>query len=344
MPLALFALLFPFPDREQREADPLEAALGAAQRREDRLKTLMVVWKVTEHIPKGGRMEVDPVGLPLPRDDQTWESRHVLLTDGARFRLLIQPSPWQPDRPDVQFAFDGVRHRARHFMQGPKQPALLVLDKPGPADLSLVTVEPITLWCRGVRWRADARARAEAGESAVKADGTRWREFRHRFDSYWLDVDHDYALRRIERRLDGATEVVDVTYADHPAAGWAPRSWTETRTRPDGKVARTARAEVTDLQVDVRHAPGTFRLDPSPGDTVVDHQIEKMFRVRSDLSLEEIDPAGEPAPRTEDEPKPLPAWPARYVVRALVIGGLVVVLLAALVLRRRPRPPHTPSP
>src|SRR5262245_18636988 len=195
MPLVFLALLFPFPDLGPRDSDPFEAALGAARRRDDRLKTLMIVCKVTEHVPKGGRMEVDPVGLPLPREGQTWETRHVLLTDGERFRLLIESSPWQPGRPDVQYAYDGVRFMTRHSMEGPGKPAL-VADEPGPAFPGFETMLPITLWCRGVRWWADRRAKSEAREREVPIDGTRWREFRYRpsperFDSYWLDVDRD---------------------------------------------------------------------------------------------------------------------------------------------------------
>src|SRR5262245_43882247 len=314
----------------------------------------MIVWKVNEHVPKGGRMEVDPVGLPLPREDQTWETRHVLLTDGERFRLLMESAPWQPGRPDVQFAYDGVRFMTRHSMEGPGKPAGVVYEEPGPAYPGLQNMLPITLWCRGVRWWADRRAKSEAREREVAIDGTRWREFHFpwsadKFDSYWLDANRDYNLRRIDRRLDESTEVVDVTYADHPAAGWAPNSWTETRTRRDGKVARTARAEVTDLQVGVVHAPGTFRLYPVPGDTVWERQSKKTFRVLSDGNLEEIDPAGKPAPPTNDgpngdRPKPLPVWPGRTVVRGLLIGGLVAIVAVALVLRRRSRPAHTPSP
>src|SRR5690242_814310 len=68
-------------------ADELPAvALEAAQQREARLRSVSVAWKVKVFVPKGGRMDADPVGLPLPRQDITVESTHRLVLDGDRYR------------------------------------------------------------------------------------------------------------------------------------------------------------------------------------------------------------------------------------------------------------------
>lgn len=350
MPLVLLALLIP---DVPRQVDHFQAALDAARQREERLKTLSITWKLAVHVPRGGRMDADPVGLPLPREDQTWEATHSLVVDGDRFRLEYDNLSGPSGQVEQVFVFDGTRTASRTFVRGRGESPILAYEEPTrPAGIPTGEVmDPLILWCRGLGWwtAPHRRERVEARNRLVPIDGSRWCEFRLRrgagpFDSYWLDVDQDYGLRRIDRRLEQVIEVLDVTYQAHAVAGWAPHSWTETRTRRDGKLARTIRAEVTDIRVGEPIPPETFRLEPLPGETVVDEPSGKTFRVRPDGSLEEIDPAGGPVLSNDEGVKQLPASPWRTALRVVVIAGLGAVLLVALVLRRRGRPGHTPSP
>jgi hypothetical protein len=351
MAFAFLVLLIPWPLAPPSGADHLKAAIDAARRREGLLRSFTISWKVKTHVPKGGRMDADPVGLPLPRRDEHWESSHSLVMDGDRFRLLNDSPGRHPDLPDGEVVYDGTRLTTRRYVSGRDKPAHVIAEAPGGhVELGFEPLAPIALWCRGARQWANPgpRASVEVRELVERIDGARCREFRVRRSSgtavsYWLDVDRGYLVRRIDRRDDVTVEVVDIAYVAHATLAWVPRRWTQTRTRRDGKVGKTVRAEVTEVHTNQPVPADTFDLKPSPGDFVADHLTRKSFHVRSDGSLEEIDPAGGAVVPASGEPRQPPVWPARTVVRVLVIGGLAGVVLAALILRRRGRAPHTPT-
>jgi hypothetical protein len=159
--------------------------------------------------------------------------------------------------------------------------------------------------------------------------------------SYRVDPRREYLARRLQGALDDGLEVTEIEYEPHPAGGWAPKSWTRTRTRGRGKLAERARAEVTEVRVGGPVPEETFRLDPAPGEIVSETETQKYFRVRDDGGLDELDPVTWQN-RAPAEGGP-PAWAARPVVRFVALPALLLFVLGLVLWRARRRPPNTPT-
>lgn len=347
MPLVFLVLLFPFPKGIPAGVDHLEAAVNAARDREARLHTLSIAWKRTTHIPKGGIVAPSLSGMPQPRVDQTLESTHRLILDGILYRQQDNNPNWAPGSVNGTTIFDGTRLTTRRVLPG--EPAQFV--RCGPAEdagLGDVLLAPITYWCRGRRrWEPPIeRDLVSIPGSDQEIDGVRCLEFQvvqpsAKFDSYWLDTGRGYLTRQIRRNRTIAADEVKIDYRDHPGFGLVPSGWTETRLRPDGTVVMTVRVLVTEVRIGERVAPETFRLDPSPGDTVFDNETNQTFRARLDGSLQEIDPAsGVPLPRNDTRRV---ESPGRKAIQVLIATSLFAFLLFAIYLRRRSRAVNTPS-
>jgi hypothetical protein len=328
------------------------AAVEAARLRQDRLRAVSAAWKATAFMPKGGRMDVDPVGLPLPREDITVESTHRLVLEGDRFRV-------EHDEPGLRRqvsgeavgvqVFDGQREYWRFYPEGHDKPSQLIREPvTSRVEIGGLTVRPLALWCRGSR--TDPYAQPERGTRRIgeaKIDGDSYLEVRISWPtgasaSYYLDPRRDYLVRRIRQGLAPSVEATDVEYRRDPKIGWVPERWTWTKTRDGDKLVQRTRAEITELRVNDPVPPEAFRLDPVPGEFVMDHDSRKEYRVRADGNLEELDPArGVRAPAEPARPT-LPVWPGRRLVRYILFPGLLVAVVALIVLRRRRA--HTPSP
>jgi hypothetical protein len=160
--------------------------------------------------------------------------------------------------------------------------------------------------------------------------------------SYVLDPHRDYVVRRIRSESKDAIMVTDVEYRKMPDIGWVPSGWTMVKTRPSGKLIERCRSEVTDLRTDEQIPSETFRLDPMPGEWMTD-ESRKLYRVGNDGMLEEVDPLTGQAVPTPPPERPRSAWAGRNVVRYGLLPALALFVGALVVLRRR-RPPHTPTP
>jgi hypothetical protein len=348
----LLTVLLCLPAAPARADDAaLQPAVEAARRREARLKTVVVEWKITAFVPKGGRMEADPVGLALPRADVTVESTHRLVIDGDRYRSDHNDPGVRmmvPVALDGSLASDGVRVYYRSYHQGRDKPAQLVVEASRGRDFGPYAGRPLALWCRGTGLAPYGGREHELAASApAEIDGGEMLEVRYpptriTGTTYWLDRRRDYLVRRVRAESGGTVEVTDVEYAERPGVGWVPTGWTVVKTRDGGRLVQRTRAEVTTLRVGEAVPPETFRLDPLPGESVHDNDAHKSYQARADGTLEEVDESGLGRPSGDAPGRLLPAWPGRSLVRYGLLPGLFVGVLAAVVLRRR-RPPHTPS-
>ena len=349
------ALLFLWPAVVLADEPSILPALDAARRRDEQLKTVSVRWKVTTFVPKGGRMDADPVGLPLPRNDLTVESTHRLLLDGDRFREEHDDPGLRrqvPSPGDGVFTFDGERSFHRIYHNGRDNTADLIVERANArAGFGSVATSPIALWCRGSGRHpyaaSDRRTRTAIREeldgspvlriNSNDPDGQlSW--------SYFLDPRREYVVRRIRHESSGTVEVTDIEYHGAPDGGSVPGGWTTIKTRTGDMLVHRIRAEVTEVRVNVPVPPGTFRLDPLPGETFTDNDTRKTYHVRDDGSLEEIDRYGAAAAPGEPAPRPAFVWPGRSLVRFVLLPALAVAVLGGLILRRRRRPPNTSSP
>ena len=328
------------------------AAIQAARDRQARLKSVAVDWKVTTVVPKGARVAADADGLPIPRADQTVESTHRLVLDGERFRVEHNNPGFRlrlPGDPDGVWAFDGERSYHRLYFEGRDRPASLVIEReasptrsggPGP--------RPLALWCRGA-WRepfggpgGDPTAVAESDVDGVRCLEVRFRRAGDGPTTYFVDPGRGYLVRRIRSETSLTVEVTDVQYREQSGMGWVPAGWTTVKSRADGRLLARIRAEVTDVRVNEPVPPDTFRLYPIPGETVVDNDSKKTYRVRADGGMDALDLLGQPVTPAAPPECPRPAWAGRNVVRYGVLPALALFVGALVVLRRR-RPPHTPS-
>jgi len=329
------------------------AAIKASAQRERQFKTISVTWKTTTFMPKGGRMDVDPAGLPLPREDITVESTHRLVLDGDRLRAEHDDSGLRRGlRSEVDgiFAADGERTHQRVYQNGRDQPAILMRDRDTSlAQLGGVTVRPLAMWCRGARfgpYRESGWDRVQVSQSDLEGE----QQIRLRLNgpagstiTLFLDPRRDYLVRRVREESSASVEVTDIAYRQQPEIGWVPERWTWTQTRDGERLVQWSRAEVTDIRCNEPVAPATFRLDPLPGEQVTDTNLNKFYRAGPNGELEEFDPlTGQPA-LIETEGRSISTWPGRNLVRYVMLPALLVVILALVILRRRSRSPHTPS-
>jgi hypothetical protein len=331
----------------------IQPAIDAARKREERFKTVSIEWKVTTFVPKGGRMEADPAGLPLPRAAQTVESTHGLVFDGQRYRVESSDPGFRlqlPSSSDGVDTFDGERTFLRFYPNGRVQPAQLVIERAGAQrGFGNVALLPLTLWCRGTSSELlQETPRRLRIVSQSEIDGRLHVEIRVDGPAgvsptiYFSNPASDYLIRRISSKSKGALEVTDVDYREQPEVGWVPSGWTTVKTRNGGRLAHRIRAEVTDVRVNEAIAASTFRLEPVPGESVTNNDEHKHYRVRADGTLEEQNEGAQSAPPVSPAPVPSPSWPGRTLVRYVLLPGLLLAVIGFMILRRRRRP-HTPS-
>ena len=330
------------------------AAIKASALREKQFNTITVTWKVTTYMPQGGRMELDPVGLPLPREDITVESTHRLVLDGDRFRAEHNDSGY---RKQVQcdgdgiFTFDGERSYHRMYLNGRDQPSVLIRNRSTlPAEFGGLTIRPLAMWCRGARlgpYHESGWDRVHVSQADLEGE----RHIRLHLNgpagsatTFFLDPHRDYLVRRVRQESSSSVEVTDIDYRQESEVGWVPERWTWTRTRDGERLVQRTRAQVTALNWKEPVDPAAFQLQPLPGEDVADTDLNKSYRARPDGALDELDPStGQAVPREPTSPG-IPALPGRNLVRYVVLPLVLVALLALLVLRRRSRSRHTPSP
>jgi hypothetical protein len=331
----------------------IQPALDAARRRDEQLKTVSVRWKVTTFVPKGGRMDADPVGLPLPRNDQTVESIHRLVLDGDRFREehddpgLRRQVPSSGDRIST---FDGERSFHRIYHNGREKPADLIIERSGVHNgYGAVAMSPIALWCRGIgrepyaapHGRLRTANREESNNGPVLRINSRHSDGQLSWN-YSLDPGREYVVQRIRHEYSGAVELTDIEYREEPGVGWVPAGWTTTKTRDGDKLVHRILAEVTEVRVNEPIPPETFRLDPLPGETVTDNDAKKTYHVRDDGTLEEHDRYAMTVTPPVPPPRPEFVWPGRSLVRFVLLPALAVAILGGLIVRRRRRPSTPP--
>jgi hypothetical protein len=333
----------------------IQPALDAAQRRQERLKSVSIRWKVTTFVPKGGRMDRDPVGLPLPRADQTIESIHSLVLDGDRFRSEHYDPGFRmniPNSGDGVRTFDGERNFHRFYPGGRDKPADLVIERPTRRpDFGSADLWPHLLWCRGgEREPYDQFDPRSHTVSRTKVDGSPVIQIRsidpkaRRSHTYNLDPQRDYIVRRIRRDYQSSVEVTDIEYRERPGAGWVPCGWTIVKTRAADKLVHRIRAVVNEIRIGEQAPAEVFRLEPALGETIINDEVKKTYNVRADGSLEEFDPNAAMVAAPEPPPRPAPNWPGRSLIQFVLLPGLGVAIIGGLILRRRRSPPNTPSP
>lgn len=349
-----YVFLLAWPAVVLAEGPSIQSALDAARRRGERLRTVSVRWKITTFVPKGGRMDADPVGLPLPRNDQTVESTHRLVLDGDRFREEHNDPGFRsqvPSSGDRVQTFDGERSFHRIYHNGRDKPADLIVERANAgAGFGNSATSPITLWCRGARQepyaqtdrRAHTTAREELEGSSIlcitshNLDG-------QPFWTYSLDPRREYVVLRIRRAYSEAVEVTSIEYREQAGAGRVPAGWTTVKTRAGDKLVHRIRAEVTDVRVNEPVPTGTFILDPRPGETVTNNDTRTTYHVRDDGTLEEFDRNGGTVAPREPSPRPEFVWPGRSLVRFVLLPALAVAVLGGLIVRRRRPRPDSPS-
>jgi hypothetical protein len=299
-------------------------------------------------------MDADPVGLPLPRADQTVESTHRLVLDGVRFRIEHNDPGLRrqvPGEADGVTKYDGAMVYRRIYLEGRDRPSLLTFERPKETpQFGSAWLQPLSLWCRGTGsvpfggLTRDTRKvdQVEYERQPYLAVGVGTPQVASTV--YLLDRGREYLVRRITASSSAGVEETDVDYREQAGGGWALEGWTTIRKRADGKLAHRIRAEVTEVRVSEAIAPETFQLDLIPGEHVVDHRDNKSYQVRPDRGLEPLDRNGVPVVAPPEPSRPVPAWPGRPLVRYVLLPGLFVGVLAAVVVRRRRRPPNTPTP
>lgn len=84
---------------------------------------------------------------------------------------------------------------------------------------------------------------------------------------WWLDPEREYSIVRYESRsAAGNTQTqVDFSSTLDRRHGWVPTRWVIRRFQPDGTVASTVTAQVTDHEINPEFDEDAFRLIFPPG-------------------------------------------------------------------------------
>lgn len=325
-------------------APPDNPVLAAARKRQEAIRSVEFVLKVTEVTEPGGASTTPSVRLkPLERTTVTWTA-HVLF-DGDRSRVeddrvpdsaggawrqihacdgnLVRWLQWPPGRESLQYHSGGIYAAAdRHEWPAPE-------------------LTPPFLTCRSIsvpgwdRW-VDFGESVSSGD-VVEVDGVSCQQWftgdppNRQQTRCWVDPAAGNVVRRFRLERTIRSDFVDLVihYAKHKATGvWLPSEWECKKIGGNETLRKTYRVTVDKLTVNATWPDDEFDLAFPPDLRVHDHRDNTDYFVQPDGSLGKYRRDEDPA-NTLPTPPPV-SWFAQYgpwvlaaVLILLVVGWLV---------------------
>jgi hypothetical protein len=337
----------------QAAGDP---AVVAARTRQECVKTLVVKYKRTEVIAKGGLSEggrppFNPA-VPVPSEETTLESTDRIVMDGEKLRYEDNHPAW--DLRDAKFYQKSCVHVVNtstgkaYYPNGigsDGAPTGVLTGEARLIDIKSPVLTPITVMFRGWSPAISPYPVDDMKSSGIKLpiDGAPCQEYviDYRADelrvSCWFDSTKEWALRRIRKqKLGSLLEQTDITSYRQDACGMIPTSWAYNRYSLGRTLLKSTKVQVLELRINDPQPAEQFELQFPPGTEVRDVKQVKFYRVKSDGSMRELSRTGEELPGSV--PQPGTRWYQRH--KWLIGGSAVFCVVAGLLylMRRRLRP------
>jgi hypothetical protein len=338
---ALLAILAANSHQSGRAAEaPAEAA---ARARQDAVKTMVMEYKRTQMVARGGESEgqVGPLKPKnaVPDKEMTLESTNLLVIDGVKVRIEENHPMWSmPDGTFLQTEqvalSDGTIAKslfARGLRPGGDPMGYILRDREVPGVKS-VGLAPIMLTVRGLQPSLNPLPLGDMRPSGLTLpiDKVPCEEYLMEYGNNsvvncWLDPGKGYAVRRIRTSQAGKLVVqTDVTSYRHEAWGWIPDSWVCNQFSATGTTLKSDRVRIIALRLNEPQPSTRFEIQFPPRTLVGDGRDGKLYNVQPDGSMREYSPAT--GKQSGSVPQPGAPWYQRH--KWLILGIVVILALA----------------
>ncbi|MBX9578828.1 MAG: hypothetical protein K2X87_00845 [Gemmataceae bacterium] len=376
--VAVLAVAAPPPAVAQAPPPTIEQILKVWAARQEKARTLRIVWESKRTLPKGINDLTDggrtAGGRPNPPEDLLLDEREELTIAGDRLRFDSVGKGWSADdqavKPfNLRYAVDGDRY-VNGIVDDPNAPhGAAFINRLGGSDraevLHMLSLAPVLQTFRGAAsplnpmpiddYEVTGRRAAVNGRPCLELLRTSRSEDRR--ECLLLDAERDFVIvRRYTVVKNQTVSMLNVTYAPNAAVGWTPSAWDDAIQTVHKRPLGSGRHRVTATEFNGDVPAATFDPTFKPGTRVIDMMspgASRQFVVREDGS------PGEPVVVGERQ-----AWPTyEQVVRAsqvaprnrnwwlIGVGGGVVALCCVLVVwrlragrGRAPTPPGASTP
>lgn len=270
---------------QERQLSNTEPIVSAWKAREEKARTISVVWELSPAIPKGGMSRRDNVaavdsrykGLVIPDHDYKHTTPCLLFIDGDKVRYESGAVKVNPERKQPLFlqrtirAFDGRVYREINEGVEGVPPHGFYTHEPQFREAKLAGVRPFFGLFRGTTkgyTHCNPYDLLPTGRSQ-RIDGAECSEYLDQGHSraatkrtVWLCPAKDWVIAHDTiDRTDGVRIATVIRYGPDPTVGWVPTGW-ETVEARSGEQFETSRSVVTscvvNASIDDRHFAPTF--------------------------------------------------------------------------------------
>jgi hypothetical protein len=334
----------------------LEDVLQAAQRRQERVRSLHFAWTQRTTDGKGSRtlppqLQRNRSGEVIPPRDVSYDTHMELWIDGEKMRFAFDDYEWDSKEqaclpcPYVG-TFDGKLRKSLHENGGPGRPYPdgYVQAAERDDDAMNLSLLPLLMTYRA----ADPKMRGEHDLSQMTLTGRQMtiaghvcRELQLQHpasslvDQLWVDPARDCNILRYVKMVGQRLGYqINVRYSEDPAAGWAPSGWDFVCTLNDGKLQAAGRVEAVEREINLAISPDTFDIVFPRGTSVVDLAAGRDYIIKPDgtervirkeesgLTYDEVLASDSGASSKVEAPFLARWWPQ------FLAAGIVVALLA----------------
>lgn len=282
----------------------LETITKAWKVRQDRVRSLRVVWMERVTMPKGCESDMTPPhpaarkrlgvspGTPVPPNDITFDVPCTLVLDGGKVRYERKDREWSGEKQayvprPILVVFDGKV--GKEFF--PPCPPLRAWPR-AEIESSNLLARPVDLIPLAVTFRPFDHQVCSAKFSKVQLTGRRslvngssCLELEHRDrDSVrriLVDPTRDYVVvRAIDLHGERTVGSVSVEYHPDASAGWVPHTWNITHHYPKGGLRFSRQGKVTSYEINRAVASSEFVVDFPEGTMVYDMRDKSDYVVR----------------------------------------------------------------
>jgi hypothetical protein len=273
------------PSQQSPTVDQVEKAWKA---RQERFRTVQVVWEQTNLITKGSLSQGLPPPVlkefgpdPVPREDFTYVSNHAMILEGDSYRYSDRTQVYSAPNKDYiwsQFVmvYDGEILSIKRKYEGAPMSGGEIQKPQNAIHVKQVSFYPIIMSFRPMNPKLrgfDIRDFSPTGASEMMAGHRCW-EFAKRLrpqvprQSIWIDPAMDYQVCRMSIDAKKSTrEQAECRYEKNEKHGWLLKSWkTDIINTMQGAVIRSWRGEVKHVECNATLNPKTFVLEAARED------------------------------------------------------------------------------
>ena len=267
----------------------LQEIVDTLRARQQKLRTVQLVWKATETYVKHYWDKHEPGDVPGPPEDSTIEETGRLWLDREKQRLVDEgpkfcPSTNRFERRDDVYTYDGTVSKTYSPPEPGAYAAVSISNDEMDKPIAAIPDQVLAWSFRGYdifaktpidQWSA-SRARGPGGVDCIL--------LRNVSDGYsiWFAAKPDLPLVRVESRDEGTLDwQLDVETRPDDNFGWLPVSWKFAELDSD-RMRHTVSANVTEVVINQPIDPGLFDFKFPAGTEVCNHITKESYVVLED--------------------------------------------------------------